>query len=74
VTTGRAGDYFDQRMVNRSRPTVHELLDAVEAEVLADHPSFASFVPTRASSPLDSRARRVVAEAGHGGDNDREGR
>jgi hypothetical protein len=38
-------------MPNVPAPAVHELLDAVEAEVLADDPSFASFVPPRAPSP-----------------------
>jgi hypothetical protein len=38
-------------MPNVPAPTLHELLDAIEAEVLADDPSFASFVPPRASSP-----------------------
>ena len=38
-------------MPNVPAPAVLELLDAVEAEVLADDPSFASFVPPRAPSP-----------------------
>jgi hypothetical protein len=38
-------------MPNVPAATVHKLLDAVEAEVLADDPSFAPFLPPRASSP-----------------------
>jgi hypothetical protein len=38
-------------MPNVPAPTVHDLLDSIEAEVLADDPTFASFVPPRAPSP-----------------------
>jgi hypothetical protein len=36
---------------NVSAPALHQLLDAVEAEALADDPALARFLPPRASSP-----------------------
>ena len=40
-----------QLLPNVSAPALHQLLDAVEAEVLADDPALERFLPPRASSP-----------------------
>ena len=40
-----------QLLPNVSAPALHELLDAVEAEVLADAPELGSFVPPREPAP-----------------------
>jgi hypothetical protein len=40
-----------QLLPNVPAPAVHELLDAVEAEVLASDPALSGFVPPRAPSP-----------------------
>ena len=38
-------------MPNVPAPALHKVLDAVEAEVLADDASLARFIPSRAPSP-----------------------